>query len=242
MHPLTLPNATTPIDLPTRWGEVTLGQLDRLTELPERADVYSFLSVFLNLAPVEVMNLRPAFVYDQVLPVLEFAASTLPDVASFERPTVLHMRSSGGGLYDEIAVPTDLTASTFGQACDLGAVLVDTAMPVMQKRLRTLAIIMHPHWQKGDYDSDAIDDLANYVCVNVSIEEALPITDFFLSSTTSSGEVTPASSSAFRSAATSAPPVSKPWWQNGMHWLWSTRWPLAIRRAGPTSSASAGAR
>jgi hypothetical protein len=241
MHPLVLPN-TRVLDLPTRWGEVTLGQFDRLTQLPEQSDVYNFLSVFLNLAPVEVMNLPPAFVYEQVLPVLEFAASSAPDFASFVRPTVLHMRSTGGGLYDEVTVPTDLTASTFGQACDLGAVISDTAMPVMQKRLRVLAILMHPHWQKGDYDSDAIDDLANYVCVNVTLEEALPLTDFFLSSTTSSGVAMPASSSASPSAVTSVPPASKPWWRNGTHWLWSTRWPLAIRRGGPTSSASAGAK
>jgi hypothetical protein len=226
MHPLIFPN-TRVLDLPTRWGEVTLGQFDRLTELSEAADVYSSLSVFLNLAPAEVMNLPPAFVYEQVLPVLEFTASTAPDFAAFVRPKVLHMRSTGGGLYDEVPVPDTLEAATFGQACDLGTVLRDATMPLMQKRIRALAIIMHPHWQKGDYDSDAIDTFANCVCVNVSMEEALPLTDFFLSSTTLSEKVTPA---------------SKRSWLNGMHWLWSTRWPLAIRRAGLTSSASAGAK
>ncbi|MDJ0367397.1 hypothetical protein QMK33_19790 [Hymenobacter sp. H14-R3] len=235
MHLLTLPDTRT-LDLPTRWGEVTLGQFDRLTELPDRADVYSFLSVFLDLAPVEVMNLPPAFVYEQVLPMLEFAASTTPDFASFGRPTVLHMRSTGGGLYDEVSVPTDLTASTFGQACDLGAILSDTAMTVPQKRIRALAILMHPYWQKGDYDSDAIDTFANYVCVNVAIEEALPLTDFFLSSTTAFAAPTSASSSASPSAPTSTPPASKPSWPSGMRWLWSTRWPLGTRLAGPTSS------
>jgi hypothetical protein len=241
MHPLTLPTGKV-LDLPTRWGEVTLGQFARLTELPDGSDVYNFLSVFLNLAPVEVMNLPPAFVYEQILPVLEFAASTVPDTATFERPKVLHMRSTGGGLYDEVPVLADLTAATFGQACDLGAVLRDEQMPLVQKRIRTLAIIMHPHWHKGDYDSDAIDDLANYVCVNVAIEEALPITDFFLSSTTSSVVATPASSSASPSPLTRKQPDSKPWYKSGMHWLWSTRWPLAIRRAGLTSSASVGAK
>nr|GFC10393.1 hypothetical protein [Tanacetum cinerariifolium] len=238
---LILPTGKT-IDLPTRWGEVTLGQFDRLTSLPESSDVYNFLSVFLHLAPVEVMNLPPAFVYEQILPVLEFAANSTPDFAAFVRPTVLHMRSTGGGLYDEVPVPAELTAATFGQACDLGTVLQDAAMSVMQKRLRTLAIIMHPHWHKGDYDSDAIDDFANYVCVNVSIEEAVPLTDFFLSSTTLSAAGMPVSSSASPSVLTKKPQASKPWWKNGTHWLWSTRWPLAIRRSGATSGASPGAR
>jgi hypothetical protein len=236
MHPLTLPD-TRALDLPTSWGEVTLGQFARLTELPEQSDVYNFLSVFLDLAPVEVMNLPPAFVYEQILPVLEFAASTVPDATAFVRPKLLHMRSTGGGLYDEVPVLADLAAATFGQACDLGAVLSDTTMSLPQKRIRALAILMHPHWAKQPYDSDAIDDFADYVCVNVMLKEALPLTDFFLSSTTSFERPTLASSSASPSVPTRKPQGSKGWWPNGMHWLWSTRWPLGTRRAGPTSSA-----
>jgi hypothetical protein len=238
MHPLTLPDGRTR-ELPTRWGEVTLGQFARLAELPEAPDAYSWLSVFLDLSPKEVMNLPRVphdFVNEEVLPVLDFSTAE-PDFTAFARPTILHMRSTGGGLYDEVAVPKELIAATFGQACDLGAVLSDTTMTLHDKRIRALAIIMHPHWQKGDYDSDAIDDFANYVCVNVTIEEAYPITDFFLSSTTLSAKATPPSSSASPSAATSTPPASKPSWQNGMSWLWSTRWPVATKPSGPTSSA-----
>jgi hypothetical protein len=85
MHPVTLPDTRT-LDLPTRWGEVTLGQFARLTELPKQSDVYNFLSVFLNLSLQEVMNLPWASVNEQMLPVFDFAASTVPDFESFTMP------------------------------------------------------------------------------------------------------------------------------------------------------------
>jgi hypothetical protein len=241
MHPLTLPN-TRVIDLPTRWGEVTLGQFDRLTELPEQSDVYNFLSVFLNLGPLEVMNLPAAFVNEQVLPVLDFAAGTVPDFASFVRPTYLHLPGETLLTARALKVLDSLDIISFGQATDLGALLQDATMPVTHKRLRALAIVFYPAYVGGDYDADAITDFAEKVCSQARMEEALPITDFFLSSTTSSVVATPASSSASPSAVTSAPPASKTSWLNGMRWLWSTRWPLVTRRAGLTSSASAGAK
>jgi hypothetical protein len=241
MHSLALPN-TRALDLPTRWGEVTLGQFARLTELPEQSDVYNFLSVFLDLSPLEVMNLPAAFVNEQLLPVLDFAGSTLPDFEGFTLPRLLHLPGESMLTARALPVLTSLDIVTFGQATDLGTVLQDAAMPVMQKRLRVLAIVFYPAYVGGDYDSDAITDFAEKVCSQASLEEALPITDFFLSSTTSSVEATPASSSAFPSPETRKPLASKPWWKSGMRWLWSTRWPLAIRRSGATSGASPGAR
>lgn len=236
MYPVTLP-ACQAIDLPTRWGEVTLGQFARLTDLPEGSDVYNFLSVFLNLAPVEVMNLPAAFVNEQVLSVLDFAVSTVPDLASFTLPRTLSLPGETAITARTLPVLTSLDIITFGQATDLGALLQDATMPVMQKRLRALAIVFYPAYVGGDYDSDAIADFAEKVCSQALLEDALPITDFFLSSTTASGAATLPNSGASPSAATSAPPASKPWWKNGMRWLWSTRWPLGTRRSGATSGA-----
>jgi len=240
MQYVTLPTATTATSLPTRWGELTLGQFVRLTELPEGSDVYNFLSVFLNLSPLEVMNLPHAFVNEQVLPVLDFAAGTVPDFERFTLPPSILLPFEFGER--QLPVAPSLDIITFGQATDLGAVLQDAAMPVLQKRLRALAIVFYPAYVSGDYDSDAITDFAEKVCSQAIIEDALPITDFFLTSTTASGAATPASSSAFPFPETSAPPASKPWWKNGMRWLWSTRWPLATKRSGATSGASAGAK
>jgi hypothetical protein len=242
MQYVTLPGAERATDLPTRWGEVTLGQFARLAELPEGSDVFNFLSVFLDLSPVEVMNLPAAFVNEQVLPVLDFAASTVPDFDSFTLPQLLHLPGETAITARSLPVAPSLDIITFGQATDLGALLQDAELPVLQKRLRALAIVFYPAYVGGDYDSDAITDFAEKVCSRALLEEALPITDFFLSSTTASAAATPASSSAFPSAPTSAPPASKPWWKNGMRWLWSTRWPLATRRSGATSGASAGVR
>jgi hypothetical protein len=241
MHPLTLPDTRT-LDLPTRWGKVTLGQFDRLTELPEGADVYSFLSVFLNLSPLEVMNLPATFVNEQVLPVLDFAADTLPDFETFTRPPFLHLPGETPLTGRALRVLDSLDIISFGQATDLGAVLQDAAMPLMQKRMQALAIAFYPAYIGGDYDSDAITDFAEKVCSRAILEEALPITDFFLSSTTSSEKGISPSSSASPSAPTSAPPASKPSWVNGMRWLWSTRWPLGTKPSGLTSGESSGAR
>lgn len=240
MECVTLPGAARYTELPTRWGEVTLGQFARLTELPEQSDVYNFLSVFLDLSPLEVMNLPAAFVNEQLLPVLDFAASTAPDFASFTLPPSITLPFEFGQRQLPVAKSLDIV--TFGQATDLGAVLQDAAMPVLQKRLKVLAIVFQPAYVGGDYDSDATADFAEKVCSCAVLEEALPITDFFLSSTTSSVVATPPSSSASPSPETRKPPASKPWWKNGMRWLWSTRWPLATKRSGATSGASPGAR
>jgi hypothetical protein len=241
MYPLTLPTGKV-LDLPTRWGKVTLGQFARLTELPEQSDVYNFLSVFLNLSPKEIQNLPEPFVTQEVLPVLDFAASTVPDFESW--PMRPYLDLPGKTDYDgrRLHVAKSLDIITFGQATDLGALLQDATMPTMQKRLKVLAIVAYPAYVGGDYDHDATEDFAEQVCSQARLEEALPITDFFLSSTTSFAAATPASSSASPSPVTRKQPGSKSWFRNGMHWLWSTRWPLEIRRAGPTSSASAGAK
>lgn len=242
MQAIKLPNAAASVGLPTHWGEVTLGQFARLTELPEQSDVYNFLSVFLNLSPLEVMNLPAAFVNEQVLPLLDFAANTVPDFTSFTMPRTLHLPGETAITARALPVLPSLDIVTFGQATDLGTVLQDATLPAMQKRLRTLAIVFHPAYVGGAYDSDAIEDFAEQVCSQASLEEALPITDFFLGSTMPSGAATPASSSAFPSLETRKPQASRPWWKSGMRWLWSTRWPVATKRAGPTSGASPGAR
>lgn len=237
MEHVTYPGAPRAFELPTYWGEVTLGQFARLTELPEHSDVYNFLSVFLDLSPLEVMNLPWLFVNEQVLPVLDFASNTVPDFESFQLARLLHLPGETALTARTLPVASSLDIISFGQATDLGAVLQDATMPTMLKRLRVLAIVFYPGYVGGDYDADAIADFAEKVCSSASMEEALPITDFFLSSTTPFAAATPPSSSAFPSAEMRKPPASKPWWQNGMRWLWSTRWPVAIRRAGPTSSA-----
>lgn len=241
MHQLLLPDTRTR-ELPTRWGEVTLGQSARLAELPEGADTYSLLSVLLDLSPLEVMNLPANFVNEQVLPALDFA--TTGEVADFSTqplpPSILLPFEFGPR---QLPVPKDLaSALTFGQATDLGAVLQDVNLSVHEKRQRVLAILFYPAYVSGDYDSDALEDFARDVCSQSTLEEALPITDFFLLSSTASGGPTTASSSASPSPLTSGRPDSKPWWKSGMRWLWSTRWPLATKPVGPTSSASAGAR
>jgi hypothetical protein len=241
MYPVTLPDGRT-FDLPTRWGKVTLGQFARLTELPEQSDVYNFLSVFLDLSPQQVMNLPAAFVNEQVLPVLDFAANSVPDFASFTLPRTLYLPGETAITARALPVLPSLDVITFGQATDLGTVLQDATLPAMLKRLRTLAIVFHPAYVGGDYDSDAIEDFAERVCSQATLEEALPITDFFLSSTMPSAAAMPASSSASPSLETKKPPASKPWWKSGMRWLWSTRWPVATKRSGPTSGASPGAR
>jgi hypothetical protein len=240
MHQVTLPTGQA-IELPTRWGEVTLGQFARLSELPEQSDEYDFLSVFLNLSPLEVMNLPAVLVIELVQPVLRFR-TTAPESADWAMPAYLDL--PGQGQYDarRLHVAKSLDIITFGQATDMGALLQDAPLPLMQKRLRALAIVAYPAYVGGDYDSDAIDDFAAKVCSQASLEDALPITDFFLSNTTSSAAATPPSSSASPSAVTSAPPASKPWWKNGMRWLWSMRWPLATKRSGATSGALAGAK
>jgi hypothetical protein len=241
MQQVTLPTGQVR-DLPTRWGEVTLGQFARLTELPEQSDVYNFLSVFLNLSPLEVMNLPAAFVNELLLPVLDFASSTVPDFDGWVMPAYIDL--PGKSDYDgrRLHVAKSLDIITFGQATDLGGLLQDTALPLMQKRLLALAIVAYPAYHEGGYDADDKDRFAEQVCSRASLEQALPITDFFLSSTTASVAATPASSGASPSPETRKPPASKPSWRSGMRWLWSMRWPLGTRHAGPTSSASAGAK
>lgn len=240
MHPLTLPDGRGRA-LPTRWGQVTLGQSARLAELPEGADTYSLLSVLLDLSPVEVMNLPADFVTEHVLPALDFAfAGEVPPLERDAKHTSLLLPIPDGHVC--LPVNRDLSAITFGQATDLGAVLQDATMSVHEKRQRLLAILLYPAYHGTDYDSDGIDDFARDICSQAMLEEALPLTDFFLLSSTAFGGATWPSSNASPSPLTSGRPDSKPWWRNGMRWLSSTHWPLATKRSGPTSGASSGAR
>ena len=236
MYPIVLPDSRTR-ELPTRWGEVTLGQAAGLAELPDAADVYSMLSVMLTLSPLEVMNLPAEFVVEQLLPVLSFVSDADPDFAAFPMPkTVTLPRNEDAGSTVVVPAITDLSSATFGQATDMGAVLQDATLPVAQKRIQVLAILLYPGYSFGAYDSDNIAAFAEHVCAFAKLEEALPLTDFFLSSTTSSVVATPASSSASPSAPTKKPQASSSSWWSGMHWLWSMRWPLGTKRSGPTSS------
>lgn len=242
MQAITLPNAATSTPLPTRWGEVTLGQFERLTELPERSDVYNFLSVFLNLSPVEVMNLPSVFVNEQVLPVLEFAVNTVPDFEHFELRPFLNLPGETAITARSLPVAKSLEYVAFGQATDLGALLQDEGLPLLQKRQRALAIVFYPPYVGGEYDSDAIEDFATKVCSQATLEEALPITDFFLLTSTESVVVMPPNSSASPSTLTSAPPASSPWWKSGIRWPWSTPSPVETKPSGPSFSPSHGAR
>lgn len=240
MYPIVLPDSRTR-QLPTRWGEVTLGQAAGLAGLPDAADVYSMLSVMLTLSPLEVMNLPADFVVEQVLPVLSFVSDADPDFSAFPMPkSVTLPRNEDAGSTVVVPAITDLSSATFGQATDMGAVLQDATLPVAQKRIQVLAILLYPGYSFGAYDSDHIAAFAEHVCAFAKLEEALPLTDFFLSSTTSFAAATPASSSASPSAPTKKPQASKRSWKNGMQWLWSMRWPLGTKRNGPTSGASSG--
>jgi hypothetical protein len=239
MRPITLPNATNPTPLPERWGELTLGQAARIAELPEGADVYSFLSVVLDLSPVQVMNLPVDFVNEQVLPVLSFASDEMPSFSGAALPATITLPLDA--CTKELPVPPSLDITTFGQATDLGALLQDATVPVALKRLKALAIIFYPAYYKGEYDGDQVEDFAERVCSEALMEQAVPITDFFLRATTALGATTTANSSASPSPQTSMPLASKPSWLNGMRWLWSTRWPVATKPSGTTSSTSPGA-
>lgn len=240
MHPLTLPDGRSRT-LPTRWGEVTLGQSARLAELPDAADRYSLLSVLLDLSPIEVMNLPTTLVHEQVLPALEFATSGEMPTGGVP-PRSLYLPGVGAFAGRRFPVDLDLTNITFGQATDLGDVLQDTTLSVHERRQQLLAICFYAAYHDAPYDSDGIEEFALEVCSQAYLEEALPLTDFFLLSSTASGAPTPASSSASPSPSTSARPDSKSWWKNGMRWLWSTRWPLATKRSGASSGARPGAK
>jgi hypothetical protein len=225
--------------LPTRWGQVTLGQAARFAEIAN-LDTFNVLSVLLDLSPVEVMNLPVAFVNEQVLPTLGFIEEPQPDFGAQPVPANIFLPNNHSGV--TLPVPKSLELATFGQATDMGALLMDDTIPVSQKRLTALAIMFSPAYLEQPYDSDEVAEFAEKVSSRVTLEEALPITDFFLRTTTASVVATPASSSASPSVPTSAPQDWRHWLKNGMRLLWSMRWPLAIRRSGPTSGASVGAK
>jgi len=240
MRPITLPNATSSLPLPERWGELTLGQAARIAELPDGADVYSFLSILLDLSPVEVMNLPTDFVNEQVLPVLSFASDDMPSFSGAALPAIITLPLAA--CTKELPVPPSLDIATFGQATDLGTLLQNAAVPVALKRLKALAIIFYPAYYGGEYDSDQVEDFAERVCSEALMEQAVPITDFFLRTTTALGATTTPASSASPSPQTSTPLASKPSWLSGMRWLWSTRWPVETKPSGATSSGAPGPR
>jgi len=250
MRSITLPNAPTSTPLPERWGELTLGQAARIAELPEGADVYSFLSILLDLGPVEVMNLPTDFVNEQVLPVLSFASDEMPSFSAAALPATITLPLAA--CTKELPVPPSLDITTFGQATDLGALLQNAAVPVALKRIKALAIIFYPAYyatkkdgedeKDADYDTEKVEEFAERVCSEALMEQAVPITDFFLRATTAFGATTTPASSASPSPQTSTPLASKPSWLSGMRWLWSTRWPVGTKPSGATSSAAPGPR
>jgi hypothetical protein len=242
MYQVTIPEAIEPTPLPTQWGELTLGQAARLADLPEGSDVYNLLSVFLNLDPVEVMNLPAVFVNEQVLPALEFLKEPMPDYSAAPHPATITL--PGAGLYDarELPVMPALDVTTFGQANGLGELLLDAEMPTTRKRLLALAILFYPAYHNTGYDQDDAVRFAEQVCSGVSVAQALPITDFFLRTTVASGGKSPASSNAFPLTPTSGPQASSSSSAPGMRWLWSMHWPLGTKPSGPSSSTSPGLR
>jgi hypothetical protein len=198
------------------------------------------LSVFLNRGPVEVMNLPAKFVTEQVLPVLEFLKEPMPDYSDAPMPPTITL--PGFGRFDArtLPVPASLEVTTFGQATGLGELLQDTEMPTTRKRQLALAIIFYPAYHETGYDQDDKDRFAEQVCSRVSLAEALPITDFFLPITVESGAKSLASSSPSPSTPTSVPQDWSSSSAHGMPWLWSTRWPMATKPSGSSSSSSPG--
>lgn len=242
MYQVTIPNATAPTSLPTQWAQVTLDQAARLAELPDAADIYDMLSVFLDLGPVEVMNLPATFVTEQVLPVLEFLKEPMPDYTEAPMPPTITF--PGAGQFDtrQLLVKPNLEATSFGQATDLGGVLQDAEMPTTQKRLLALAILFYPAYHESGYDADDKNRFAEQVCGEVSVAQAIPITDFFLRNTVVSGAKSPTSSSESPSTPTSGLPVSNSSSRPGTRWRWSMLWLLATKPSGASSSTSIGAR
>jgi hypothetical protein len=223
--------------LPTNWGEVTLGQAQRLSRLGDLyADVFGFLAVFLNCTRQHVMALPVDVISAEVLPALELLTTTAPDFNGFLAPVALTLPTPEGPRQLQVR---GVEAATFGQAADIRAALEELAEDVPALRIRILAILMLPAYTGAPYDSDEVAGFEQ-VCRHAVLAEALPLTDFFLPNTTESGAPTLPTSKAFPSPATSVPPASKPSPRTGTHWPSWMPWPKATKPGGTSSSPGPG--
>jgi len=164
------------------------------------------------------------------------------DEAELQRlPAPSHLVLPGAGRYGLVSlpVPPDISAHSFGQAADLGAVLTDASLSRFQQHARVLAIYFYSAYYRCAYDSDGVDAFAA-ICSQATLAEALPLTAFFLGSTSASARNMPSSSSGFRSRLRSARRAWISWCSSGIRWPSWMRWRLEIKRVGRISSASRG--
>ncbi|WP_045689418.1 hypothetical protein [Hymenobacter sp. AT01-02] len=169
--------------LPTEWGSVTLAQAAQLATLGDEATMQACLAVLLDCSPEELLQLAPKHLR-RALSALLFLSEPVPDLTSFERPTSI--------LLGDVEVPilSTLEELTFGQAADIGALIQEHANNVAQLRIPVLATILQPAYDGSGYDSDKALELEQ-LCGTVKLRHALPLTDFFLPSSTASVAATP---------------------------------------------------
>ncbi|RFP65919.1 hypothetical protein D0N36_06865 [Hymenobacter lapidiphilus] len=227
--------ATALHQLPTRWADVTLAQAADLSALPEGATVQDCLALLLGCAGAELLHLSPQALAGALGSVLFLSEPAPEGLQSFPRVAVLTMDEV------EVPVPDVLEDLTFGQAADIGAAIRDAGHDVPRLRIVVAAIILQPAYDGMPYDSDRAQAL-EAVVGQMSLAEALPLTDFFLPSSTGFDEATPPASSPFLSAKPSGPPTSAPSVPSGTRWPSWMRWPAATKPAGTTSTASSGPR
>ncbi len=219
--------------LPTDWATVTLAQAQDLAALPEGATVQDCLATLLSCPGHELLHLAPAELTRALASVL-FLSQPMPEGPdAWPRPASV--------LLGEVEVPVlwPLEHLSFGQAADIGAALQELGDELPALRLRVLAIILQPAYDGTGYDSDRIEALET-LCGALTLAEALPLTDFFLPSSTASAEPTPPTLSSSPSALPSGPPTSGPSVPSGTRWPSWMRWLAATNAPGTTSTASSG--
>ncbi|TGE22813.1 hypothetical protein [Hymenobacter metallicola] len=214
--------------LPTEWGAVTLKQAAGLAALGDEAPIQACLAVLLNCPPTDLLTMSPKELGAALHQVL-FLSEPMPHRETWARPLSI--------MLGEVEVPVldTLEDLTFGQAADIGAAIQELGEDVPALRLRVLATILQPAYHGTAYDSDQVAEVEQ-LCGQVPLREALPLTDFFLPSSTASAESTPASSSASPSAKPSGPPTSGSSRRSGIRWPSWMPWQAATRRDGATST------
>ncbi|TGE07722.1 hypothetical protein [Hymenobacter fodinae] len=190
--------------LPTNWGDVTLGQAAKLEALGE-ASIQDCLALLLDCSIPDLLQLRGPELGAALHQVLFLAGEEKPDFTAFVRPTVIRLGGSIASV--EVPVLDTLEDLSFGQAADIGALMQELGSDIPQLRLQVLATILQPAYDGTAYDSDRVAVL-EVLCADIKLRDALPLTDFFLPSTTASAGATPPSSSASPSAVPSRLPTS----------------------------------
>ncbi|RPD45491.1 hypothetical protein DNI29_19105 [Hymenobacter sediminis] len=217
--------------LPPDWGSVTLSQAAALAALEEGASISEGLAILLGCPPEQLLHLAPRQLDKALRSVLWLGEQ--PDWKAYPRPKSIFL----GGSLNSVEVPVldTLEDLSFGQAADIGALIHEFGQDVPQLRLKVLATVLQPAYDGTAYDTDRVPVL-EVLCQDVTLAEALPLTDFFLPSSTASDGPTPSGSSAFPSAKPSEAPTSGASRKSGIRWPSWMRWPAATRRAGTTSS------